>query len=211
MKKLLFLSVILATVFQLHAQDPVILSNRQSRIIGGLTSTSQDNFTATDPGSVSKFTIGGFSLGYEKFKAQHAKTGFASKLSQGVGISTANYFGFSANYNSFTVSLDWYEASKHYLSAYVFAEYDVKKAITVGASAGPSALYIHAVANPNNAVNPNVSAGKFSAGLHLKQYVQKYLLKNSSGQRTLFVRAGFEQFIMADAGLTAAFNLSLGF
>lgn len=211
MKKLLFLSLMLVTVFQLQAQNTVITSNRQSRIIGGLTSTSQDNFTATDANAVSQFTIGGFSLGYEKFKTQRATTGFASKLSQGIGISTANYFGFSANYNSFTVSLDWYEASKHYLSAYVFAEYDVKKVVTVGASAGPSALYIHAVANPSNAVNPSVSAGKFSAGLHLKQYLQKYLLKNSSGQRTLFIRAGFEQFIMADAGLTAAFNLSLGF
>jgi len=211
MKKLLFLSVMLVTVFQLQAQNTAITNNRQSRIIGGLTSTSQDNFTAADANSVSQFTIGGFSLGYEKFKAHGASTGFASRLSHGIGISTANYFGFSANYNSFTISLDWYEASKHYLSAYVFAEYDVKKAVTVGASAGPSALYIHAVANSINAVNPGVSAGKFSAGLHLKQYLQKYLLKNSSGQRTLFIRAGFEQFIMADAGLTAAFNLSLGF
>ena len=212
MKKLMFLSTLLFVMVQLQlkAQDAVELSNKKSRIFGGLVATQQDNFTASDPGEISVYPVSGFTLGYEKFKTKATK-GFASKLSQGIGVSTANYFGFSADYNDFTATLDWYEASKHYLSVYLFAEYDVKRIVTVGASAGPSALYIHATSNSANAINPGVSAGKFSAGLHLKQYVQKYLLKNKAGQRSLFVRMGFEQFVMSDAGLTAGFNLSLGF
>ena len=213
MKNSVLIGALLITICHQHlkAQETdQVLTKRQSRIIGGLASTKHDNFTATDAYAAPTIGIGGFTLGYEKFKTQQSKA-LGGKLSNGIGISTSNYFGFSANYNSYTVSLDWYEASKHYLSAYAFAEYDVKKIATIGLAAGPSAMYMHAVANPNNAINPSLTAGKFSGGLNLRQYIQKYVLKNNAGQRTLFIRLGLEQYIMTNAGATAGVNLSLGF
>lgn len=104
--------------------------------------------------------------------------------------------------------------SKHYLSSYLFKEFDTKY-VSFGLLAGPGVNYTrgkYSSYNPkqNSYTVRDIEGGFISAGLHTGQYLHKYLSTNDKGEKNFFIRVGFEQFIMVKGAVGSIFILSFG-
>jgi hypothetical protein len=148
-------------------------------------------------------------MGAVEVVGSNTKIGFLSKLTNaGLGASVNSYVDLSHD----AEDGERLVYSKHYLSGYAFKEFDGRLG-TVGLLAGPSINYTHAryyVYPDYSKPGQDISTGFFTVGVHTSQYVQKYLWKNSQGQKTGFLRLGFNQFLMLQGSLGSSFFLNIG-
>ena len=153
----------------------------------------------------------GFKVGYEQFAFQKSPRPNGKKSNAGFGVEVNNFYEYYIEYNDLTLDNDSYRGTKHLLSPYIFREFDIKKIVTLGISAGPYASLTWVGSASSNDINPNQSAMKIGGGLHSGEYIQKYMAKNRHGKRTLYMRIGFDQYMTSHSGFNCSVYLSFGF
>lgn len=174
-------------------QPPSGIIKKSHRVLAGIGGAGED---------------GGIALkgAYEVLGLQK-KIGMLSGIENaGIGFASNNLMDLFLARNNNTEALYW---SKHYLSGYLFKEYDTK-VISFGLLAGLGLNYTRGTyeqGSPKTVTDVSF----FTGGLHTGEYIQKYLGKNSKGQKTFFIRVGLDQFIMAKGAIANAAFLSLGF
>lgn len=186
-----------------------------SRIMLGFGGYKQDGYSEKAP-----------KAGYEKVCGN-------SIFYSGFGIASNNFVDmFWIRYNNMvespgggrtddgsgTSTIETIYGSKHYLSGYVFKEFDTRF-ISAGVLAGPGLNFTRGAyslqtwdASKKTYSYPvnDVEASFFTVGLHTGLYLHKYLSTNKKGQKNLFMRLSFEQFVMAKGSYGSVLALSFG-
>ncbi|MCE6991461.1 hypothetical protein [Dyadobacter sp. CY323] len=212
---------------------PNITENQAKRISGGISKPHGDSISFKSEkkknrlfiaGSVTRQKTGnyytglgpyeyhpGFKVGYERFAFNKGRSPNQKKSNAGFGIEINNLFDYYAEYEDFTLENDYYKGSKHILSPYIFREFDIKRFFTFGIAGGPFGSVTWVSSASSNDINPSQSAAKVGGGLHSSEYIQKYLVQNRRGLRTLYVRMGFDQYLTTTSGFNGTFCLAIGF
>nr|WP_295922369.1 hypothetical protein [uncultured Dyadobacter sp.] len=191
-------------------KKPVTTSDkRNNRLLAGGSLTREDFGYGTSMGPYRYHS--GFKVGYERFAFQKKNRPGGKKSNAGLGVELNNFFEYYQERSDFTLKNDSYTGSKHFLSPYIFREFDIKNIITLGLQAGPFASLAWVKSASNNDINPNKSAVKMGGGLHSGEYIQKYLAKDRFGRRTLYIRVGLDQYLIPELGFNSSFSISFGF
>lgn len=192
-------SIVSSEISSVKTPDVAMLkkTNRQILGVGAYHHDYQDE-DGSGPGLVLK--VGAEALGVNR------ENGVAtSQKKSGFGLGVTGIMGIYVKVNNEAVDF-----SKYYLSGYYFKEFDVKF-ISLGLLAGPGINYTTGVLSTIGSSTSKTDVSFFTGGLHTGQYIQYYLGKKEKEEKALFIRFGFDQFVMLEGALTSTMFLSLGF